>query len=290
MDLNRIEDLRNTIEKALGRKMQTPKDFDVLSDSIFEKTHQNISPTTLKRLWGYLQEPSIPRSSTLNLLAQYVGFDSWDAYCKEEKTPLQTTQTDTEQPEQRRHWRKTAIIGGALALLAVIAVSLLGVNYFGRASQTDTQKPYILKMGQRFSTPHEYLKLFGIIATDTLWGRPVPHYEHLLVWTPEYHNSHWHNYGDSAQMMPTITEHWEPDEYEASPELIATRNKDHYWNFKSINEVRITFMKGLVDSTYVFLGIYRMSLAQSDTTRCVWERIADQCDLTSLDYLEQLRN
>ena len=246
--------------------MQTPKDFDVLSDSIFEKTHQSISPTTLKRLWGYLQEPSIPRSSTLNLLAQYVGFDSWAAYCKEEKTPLQTTQTDTEQPEQRRHWRKTAIIGGALALLAVIAVSLLGFYYFGRASQTDTQKPYILKMGQRFSTPHEYLKLFGIIATDTLWGRPVPHYEKLLVWTPEYHNSHWHNYGDSAQMMPTITEHWEPDEYEAS------------------------FMKGLVDSTYVFLGIYRMSLAQSDTTRCVWERIADQCDLTSLDYLEQLRN
>ena len=49
-------------------------------------------------------------------------------------------------------------------------------------------------------------------------------------------------------------------------------------------------MKGLVDSTYVFLGVYRMSLAQSDTTHCVWERIADQCDLSRLDYLDQLRN
>ena len=28
-------------------------------------------------------------------------------------------------------------------------------------------------------------------------------------------NAHWHNDGDSAQMMPTITEHWEPDEYRA---------------------------------------------------------------------------
>jgi hypothetical protein len=33
-----------------------------------------------------------------------------------------------------------------------------------------------------------------------------------------------------------------------------------------------------------------MSIAQSDTVNCVWERIADQCDLTNLDYLEQLRN
>ena len=233
MDSNDINGLRNTIEKTIGRKMQTPKDFDVLSESIFEKTHQSISSTTLKRLWGYLQEPSIPRSSTLNLLAQYAGFDNWDAYCKEEKTPLETTPTETEQPKQRRNWRKNAVIVGVPALMAVIAVILLSIYNFDQASKADKQNPYILKMGQRFSTPHEYLKLFGIIATDTLWGRPVPHQDRMYVWTPEYHNSHWHNEGDSAQMMPTITEHWEPDEYEASPEIIATRNKDHYWNYRS---------------------------------------------------------
>ena len=290
MDLNHIEGLRNTIEKMVGRKMQTPKDFDALSESIFEETHQRISPTTLKRLWGYLQEPSMPRSSTLSLLAQYAGFESWDAYCKEENTPIQTTQTDTELPKQRRNWRKTTVIAGVLALLAVIASITLGIANFGQASKADTQSPYILKTGQRFSTPQEYLKLFGIIATDTLWGRPVPHHDRMYVWTPEYHNRHWHNDGDSAQMMPTITEHWEPEEYQADPELIVTRNKDHYWNYKIMNELRITFMKGLVDSAYVFLGIYRMSIGQSDTTRCVWERIADQCDLSRLDYLEQLRN
>ena len=90
--------------------------------------------------------------------------------------------------------------------------------------------------------------------------------------------------------MPTITEHWEPEEYQADPELIATRNKDQYWHYLRINELRITFMKNLVDSGYVFLGVYRMAKTQSDTTRCVWERVADECDLTHLDYLEQLRN
>jgi len=33
-----------------------------------------------------------------------------------------------------------------------------------------------------------------------------------------------------------------------------------------------------------------MSIEKSDTTRCVWERVIDECDLNNLDYLEQLRN
>ena len=50
--------------------MRTPKDFDFLAESIFEKLHQRISPTTLKRLWGYLHDTSsTPRQSTLDTLA-----------------------------------------------------------------------------------------------------------------------------------------------------------------------------------------------------------------------------
>jgi hypothetical protein len=288
MDSEHIAALREAIEKAVDRRMQTPKDFDFLSESIFGKIGERVSPTTLKRLWGYLSEPTIPRLSTLNILAQFVGYVGWTAFCEEgkgEETPLSPIQPDSERPRQRRAWKKIALIGG---LLAVVVAIVTGLVIFGRSAKA--QDSYILKMGQCFSTPHEYLKLFGIIATDTLWGRPVPHHERMCVWTPEYRNQHWHNYGDSALMMPTITEHWEPEEYKADPELIVARNKDHYWNYKLINELRITFMKGLVDSSYVFLGIYRMSIAQSDTVNCVWERIADQCDLTNLDYLEQLRN
>ncbi len=41
---------------------------------------------------------------------------------------------------------------------------------------------------------------------------------------------------------------------------------------------------------YVFLGVYRMNEAQSDSTRVVWERVANECNLLHLDYLEELRN
>ena len=68
---NHIAQLREAMEKKAGRQMHTPKDFDFLSESIFETLHQKVSATTLKRLWGYLQESSAPRVSTLDLLAQY---------------------------------------------------------------------------------------------------------------------------------------------------------------------------------------------------------------------------
>lgn len=71
------------IEQVVNRKMRTPKDFDFLSERIFDAIHQQISATTLKRLWGYLSEPVTPRPSTLNLLAQFVGSESWNAFCQQ---------------------------------------------------------------------------------------------------------------------------------------------------------------------------------------------------------------
>ena len=53
--------LRDMVEEAIGRKMKTPKDFEFLSEQVFEKLHETVSATTLKRIWGYLSEASIPR-------------------------------------------------------------------------------------------------------------------------------------------------------------------------------------------------------------------------------------
>ena len=88
--------------------------------------------------------------------------------------------------------------------------------------------------------------------------------------------------------MPTITEHWEPAD--ADSLMVVMRNRDKYEHERRLNEVRITFMKNLVDTGYVFIGVYRLSLQQSDTTRCVWERVVNECDLSRLDYLDELRN
>lgn len=81
-----ITELRKIIEESAGRVMHTPSDFDFLGGAIQEKTKEYLSPTTLKRTWGYLSGVANIRYSTLDILARYAGFKGWDNYLAERKS------------------------------------------------------------------------------------------------------------------------------------------------------------------------------------------------------------
>ena len=76
------KDIQRSIENKVGRVMVTPKDFDYLSEQILEQTKLYLSSITLKRFWGYLGEKYMkePRLTTLNVLAQMVGYSDWTNY------------------------------------------------------------------------------------------------------------------------------------------------------------------------------------------------------------------
>ena len=54
--------------------MKSARDFDFLAEAINEKLHQTVSTSTLKRFWGYLPQYATIRTSTLDLLAQFVDY------------------------------------------------------------------------------------------------------------------------------------------------------------------------------------------------------------------------
>jgi len=74
--------LFDAIDHMLGQKVQTSKDFYKLSISICFRTGQTIGASTLKRLYGYVNEHVEPRQHTLDVLARYVGYTDWAAFCK----------------------------------------------------------------------------------------------------------------------------------------------------------------------------------------------------------------
>lgn len=78
-----ISELKKRIEAQLKRKVKTPNDFIFLSGAIWERTRQTMSPTTLKRLWGYIDGADETRNSTLEILSQFLGFDNWDDFLKD---------------------------------------------------------------------------------------------------------------------------------------------------------------------------------------------------------------
>ena len=281
--------LRELIEGVIERKMKTPKDFEFLSECIFEKFHEKISPTTLKRLWGYLPETTTPRKSTLDILSMFVGYDNWKDFCK--KNPIEEEKRKEERGENRDEKTQKKRLSPAI-LYTIIALLLIGiisgVTYHVFSKSPDKSSTYTLKIGDSFSSPHEYLKLFGIHAKEKLWGQILPHHPNISVWGPDYHNKEWHNEGDKSKMMPTITEYWKPEGADSA--RIVERNIDQFNHCSRLNEIRVTFMKNLIDTNYVFLGVYRLSLELSDSSKVIWERVANECDLNNLDYLEELRN
>lgn len=71
------ERLIDEIEKSLGQKLKGPKDFDFLRSRLFDRTGVLISPTTLMRIWGYIEDDVEPRASTLDTLAFFLGYKSF---------------------------------------------------------------------------------------------------------------------------------------------------------------------------------------------------------------------
>lgn len=72
--------LRLRVEETANMKATTPKEFEKLSEAIFSRTGVLLSPTTLKRIWGYLDEPVTARRSTLDVLSRFCGWRDYDHF------------------------------------------------------------------------------------------------------------------------------------------------------------------------------------------------------------------
>lgn len=78
-ELQRI--LIGRLEKIVGRALSTSADYQYMSDCIATRIGEYISPTTIKRINGYLSEPVKARRSTLNILSRVVGYEGYDDFC-----------------------------------------------------------------------------------------------------------------------------------------------------------------------------------------------------------------
>lgn len=76
-----MKNFLNDIERAVGRSMRRHGDFVWLSEKIFDRLRVYVSHTTLKRLWGYIDEGVQTRESTLDVIARFLGYADYRAYC-----------------------------------------------------------------------------------------------------------------------------------------------------------------------------------------------------------------
>ena len=75
-----MEQLKQIVIQQIGRTLESPADFEYLSEKIQDTTGEYLSPTTLKRVFGYIPYSGKIRPSTLSILARYVGYTGWQDY------------------------------------------------------------------------------------------------------------------------------------------------------------------------------------------------------------------
>ena len=83
-----LQRLKKRVEERFGREITYQKDCINLASNILNSTGCYISPTTLRRVFGFLPTNSNPSGVTLNTLSNYCGFDSWNQF-------LSSLQTET---------------------------------------------------------------------------------------------------------------------------------------------------------------------------------------------------
>ena len=74
--------LKQEAERAFGRQLKEARDFEELSHLLLSHTRERLSPTTLKRFWGYLKNEEVQtRPHTLDVLARFVGYKNYEDFC-----------------------------------------------------------------------------------------------------------------------------------------------------------------------------------------------------------------
>lgn len=74
--------LKQAVERKFNARLATSADFAHLSEEMDER----VSPSTLKRLWGYVGMSVVPRAATLDSLARYAGFRDYRAFREDLET------------------------------------------------------------------------------------------------------------------------------------------------------------------------------------------------------------
>ena len=69
-----IRVLCRQVETAANLEARTSRHFEMLSNLVNNRTGVLLSPTTLKRIWGYIDEDVTTRRATLDVLSRFCGW------------------------------------------------------------------------------------------------------------------------------------------------------------------------------------------------------------------------
>ena len=81
------KEIKKKVEAKFGRELKYSADCKDLSNEIYNDTKHMLSRSTLERLFGLVAKDVVPRPSTLDILAEYMGYPSYQHLADELNLP-----------------------------------------------------------------------------------------------------------------------------------------------------------------------------------------------------------
>lgn len=143
MNKKNIEVLKTAVTEVFGRNLDSPSDFDALSLAIQNKVKQNISATTLKRVFGYIKSDSLPSTATMSILAQYAGYAGWSDFCRKNDGIADVGGASDKSPSQKKTYRRLIIPLSILSavILTVFSIVLISNGRTEHTIKTEAPQP-----------------------------------------------------------------------------------------------------------------------------------------------------
>lgn len=127
------------VEKKYGSTIRYPKDCHALALHISQVCKTNISPSTLKRLYGFVRGIEHPRLFTLDVISMYLGYKGWEELSRE----LNVTKPDNEYLELMElsvsKLKKGERVQLGYAPAKELTLEYLGKQYFAVRASNDVK-------------------------------------------------------------------------------------------------------------------------------------------------------
>src|ERR1700748_1952389 len=99
ISLPKYEELKKLLLVNAGINNILPSECRALSDRVYKKNGNRISETTFKRIYGFAYSKYSPSLFTLNVLARFCNYKSWDDFCEKQD------QKALSSPTKELNWR-----------------------------------------------------------------------------------------------------------------------------------------------------------------------------------------
>lgn len=149
MNTPEIEELKSLVEQKYGKLLATTTDFEEFSFFLERHTGYSVSASTLKRLYGYVNDDHKPRMMTLDILSQYIEHKNYMEFKQWLKTSTKYNSS---------FFRASQLVSSDLKVGAEVAIGwspnrMLRLRYLGESTyEIIAAENSKLQVGDRFVT------------------------------------------------------------------------------------------------------------------------------------------